>query len=115
MKQRINLHTLLSQATDENQKIASFTLLALGVIGLLADGVITASQAVELFFCADNCLFVRKQLRHRVTNEIMSRGVQLLDIFEVLAAEQAQQEFQRELLAMRFLCLKLLEEEKLAA
>ena len=115
MKQRIDLHTLLSQATDNKQKIASFTLLALGVISLLADGVITASSAVELFFYADNCLFVRKQIRQKVADEIMSHGVQLPDIFKMLPAEQAQQEFQRELIAMRFLCLKLLEGETLAA
>ena len=111
MKQRIDLHTLLSQAIDKDQQIASFTLLSLGVIESLVGGALTASGAVELFFHADNCLFVRKQLQQKAADEIMSRGVQLPDIFEALSAEEAQQECQRELTAMRLLCLKLLAEQ----
>jgi RNA-binding protein YlmH len=115
MKQHVDLHTLLSQATNKDQQIASFALLSLGVIESLVGGVITASNAVELFFHADNCLFVRKQLRQKAAEEIMSRGVQLPDIFDALSAEEAQREFQRELAAMRLLCLKLLGDMKLAA
>lgn len=111
MKQHVDLHTLLSQTTDKDQQIASFALLFLGVIESLVGGAITASSAVELFFHADNCLFVRKQLQQKVADEIMSRGVQLSDIFDALSAQEAQQEFQRELTAMRLLCLKLLEDE----
>jgi hypothetical protein len=66
------------------------------------------SRAVELFFHADNCLFVKRRLRHKSAAEIMSRGVQLPDLFDALPADKAQQEFQREMLAMRLLCLKLL-------
>lgn len=115
MKQRIDLHTLLSQTTDRDQQIASFALLSLGVIESLVGGAMTASRAVELFFHADNCLFVGKQLRQKVAGEIMSRGVQLPDIFDALSAEEAQQELQRELTTMRLLCLKLLEDKQLAA
>jgi cytochrome P450 len=115
MKQRVDLHTLLSQATDKDQQIASFALLSLGVIESLVGGAITASSALELFFHADNCLFVRKQLRQKVADEIMSRGVQLPDIFDALSAEEAQQEFQRELATMRLLCLKFLGDKQLAA
>ena len=115
MKQHIDLHTLLSQATDKDQQITSFALLSLGIIESLAGGAITASHAVELFFYADNCLFVRKQLRQKIADEIMSRGVQLPDVFDALSTQEAQQEFQRELAAMRLLCLKLLEDEQLAA
>lgn len=111
MKQRIDLHQLLSSAPEKDQQIASFALLCLGVIESLAGGTATASGAVELFFHADNGLFVRKTLRQKVADEIMSRGVQLPDIFEALSAEEAQQEFQRELAAMRSLGLKLLELE----
>ena len=114
MKRRVDLHTLLSPATDEDQQIASFALLSLGIIESLVGGAITASNAVRLFFHADNCLFVRKQLRQKVADEIMSRGVQLPDILDVLSAEEAQQEFQRELAAMRLLCLKILEGKSLA-
>jgi hypothetical protein len=115
MKQRVDLHTLLSQTTNKDQQIASFALLSLGIIESLVGGALTASGAVELFFHADNCLFVRKQLRQKAAGEIMSRGVQLPDIFDVLSTEKAQQEFQRELGAMRLLCLKLLEDKQLAA
>jgi hypothetical protein len=115
MKQRIDLHKLLSQATEKDQQIASFALLSLGVIESLVGGAATASRAVELFFHADNCLFVRNELRQKVADEIMSRGVQLPDIFDALPAEEAQQEFQRELATMRSLCLKFLEGKQLAA
>jgi len=117
MKQRIDLDTLLSQPTNPHQRIASFALLALGIIESLVGGAMTASGAVEkkMLFHGDNCLFVRKHLRNRVVDEIMSRGVQLRDLFDTLSAEEAQREFQRELAAMRLLCLKLLGEKQLAA
>jgi hypothetical protein len=108
MKQRVDLDTLLSQPTNQNQRIASFALLALGIIESLVGGAMTASGAVEMLFHGDNCLFVRKHLRNKVVDEIMSRGVQLTDLFDTLSAEEAQREFQRELAAMRLLCLKLL-------
>ena len=115
MRSRIDLSTLLSQATNKDQQITSFALLSLGVIESLVGGAVTASGAVELFFHADNCLFVRKRLRRAIADEIMSRGVQLPDVFEALPTEEAQQEFQRELAAMRSLSLKLLEDRQLAA
>ncbi len=115
MKQRIDLDTLLSHPTNQGQRIASFALLSLGIIESLVGGAITASGAVELLFHADNCLFVRKHLRNKAADEIMSRGVQLADLFDTLSAEEAQREFQRELAAMRLLCLKLLGDQQLAA
>lgn len=115
MKQPIDLHTLLSQVTDKDQQIVSFLLLSLGIIESLISGAITVSGAVNLFFYADNCLFVRKNLRHQTADEIMSRGVQLPDLFKALSPEEAQQEFQGELSTMRLLCLKLLENKRLAA
>jgi hypothetical protein len=115
MRPRIDLHTLLSQATNKDQQITFFALLSLGVIESLVGGAVTASGAVELFFHADNCLFVRKRLRQVIADEIMSRGVQLSDVFKALPTEEAQQEFQRELAAMRSLSLKLLEDRQLAA
>jgi hypothetical protein len=115
MKERVDLQTLLSQATNQDQQIASFGLLSLGIIESLVGGAISVSHAVRLFFHADNCLFVRKQLQQKTADEVMSRGVQLPDIFEALPAEEAQQEFQRELATMRLLCLKLLDDKQLAA
>ncbi len=73
------------------------------------------SNAVRFFFHAENCLFVRQRLRDRTADEVMSRGVQLPDLFEALPVKEAQREFQRELATVRSLCLTLLAEKQLAA
>jgi hypothetical protein len=116
MKQQpIEFDTLLSPPTDPHQRIVSFALLALGIIESLRGGAMAASGAVEMLFHGDNCLFVRKHLRNKVVDEIMSHGVQLTDLFDTLSAEEAQREFLRELAVMRLLCLKLLGDKQLAA
>ncbi len=74
-----------------------------------------ASTAVQLFFHADNCLFARKELRSKIADEIMSRGVQLPDLFESLPIIEAQREFQKELDSMRMRCLEILEGSRIAA
>jgi len=73
------------------------------------------SDALRLFFHAENCLFVRKTLKEKISDRIMSHGAQLLDLFEVLPAADAQQEFQRELTTMHSLCLELLDDSQIAA
>ncbi len=115
MPSHIDLETLLSQAGDKREQLASFSLLCLGIIESLANGVISAGRAIPLFFHADNCLFVEKHLQDGVADEVMSHGVQLPDLYDALSAEQAQQEFQRELAAMHSLCLKLITDERAAA
>ncbi len=110
----IDLEALLSQA-HPRQRVASFALLCLGAIESLVSGAIRASDAIRLLFHADNCLFVREHLLHDAADEVMSRGVQLLDLFDALPAEEAQQEYQRELAAMHTLCLKLIEDRESAA
>lgn len=97
------------------QQLTLFALLSLGIIESLASGLVSAADAVRVFFNAENCLFVRKRLGNKLADQIMGHGVQLMDLFDVLPAEEAQQEFQRELAAMRSLALKLLEEKKLVA
>jgi hypothetical protein len=106
---------LTASAKPRIEQVGVFGLLVLGVIESLANGVLSARDAVRLFFNADNCLFVRKRLRKKVADEIMSRGVQLPDLFEALPPEEAHREFQRELATMRSLCLKLLEKKQLVA
>ena len=91
------------------QQLELFGLVSLGLVQSLASGVLSPTEALQRFYHADNCLFVRKEFRNREANEIMSRGVQLPDLFDSLTAEEAQREFFRELEAMRSLCLKLLE------
>jgi hypothetical protein len=88
-----------------------FAFLNLGLVQSLASGVLSPTEAVQRFYHADNCLYVRKRLRTREANEIMSHGVQLPDLFDCLPAEDAQREFYHELETMRALCLKLLEKK----
>jgi hypothetical protein len=115
MKGNIELHVLLAQASDRQQKITSFALLCLGIIESLAGGLVSVNDAVRIFFHSENCLFVRENLKQKVADQIMSRGVQLPDLFDALSAEEAQREFQHELAAMHSLSLKLLEEQRVAA
>lgn len=98
-----------------SQQISVFALLALGITEPLAGGAITASDAIRLFFNGENCRYIRKSLRNAVADEVMSRGVQLPDLFEALPAEEANREFRRELETIRTLCLKLLNDNRMAA
>jgi len=115
MKDSINLQALLSQTSNSRQQVASFALFCLGIIESLTSGLMSVTDALRLFFHAENCLFVRKNLKEKIADQIMSHGVQLPNLFDVLPAEEAQQEFQRELTTMHSMCLKLLEDKQLAA
>ncbi|ETW92500.1 MAG: hypothetical protein ETSY1_43340 [Candidatus Entotheonella factor] len=109
------LKSILSTFSDvPDQRLAVFALLALGILESLANGLLSANEALRVFFHTENCFFVRKELRHKVADAIMGHGVQLPDLFAVLPTEEAHQEFQRELATMRTLCLKLIEEHQLA-
>jgi hypothetical protein len=108
------LETLIPPVGDDpGRQLAFFALINLGVIESLSSGSLGATDAVRLFFNADNCLFVRKYLRERTANRIMSHGVQLPDLFDCLPEEKAQREFQHELATMRILCLKLIDKGRL--
>lgn len=109
MNHGINLKTLLSPSWGTpSERLALFAWLNLGLLESLAHGFVSTTDAVQLFFNAENCLFVRKRLRDKAADEVMSRGVQLPDLFESLPTAEAQREFQRELATMRSLCLNLL-------
>jgi hypothetical protein len=58
---------------------------------------------------------VRNHLKEKNADKIMSHGVQLPDLFDVLPPQEAYREFQRELETMRSLCLKLIAEARLVA
>ena len=45
-----------------------------------ANGLMSAMDAVRIFFHADNCLYVRTQLKEPTADRIMSHGVQLPDL-----------------------------------
>jgi hypothetical protein len=116
MQNRTSLKTLLSASSETPaQQLTLFALLTLGMIESLANGLFSTTDALQVFFHTENCLFVRKQLRDKTADTIMSHGVQLPDLFEALPMAEAHREFQRELATMRALCLKLLEEKQLVA
>jgi hypothetical protein len=116
MNTKIPLETLLSSANkNKEQQLELFVLLNLGVLDSIANGALSSSDALRLMYHADNCLFVHKRLRNKTADEIMSRGVQLPDLFDVLPSEAIHREFQRELARMRALCYELLERKRLVA
>ena len=113
MKQAHTLRVVLSGLSgDLAQQLELFAMLNLGIVQSLASGVLSPTEAIERFYHTDNCLYVRKQLRNREANIIMSHGVQLPDLFTCLPAEEAQREFLHELEIIRALCLKLLDKER---
>lgn len=116
MNKSMSLKALLS-ASDGTpaQQLVLFALLSLGIIESLTNGLISATEALRVFFNTENCLFIHKELREKIADAIMSHGVQLPDLFDVLPIQEAHREFQRELATMRSLCLKLLESKQLVA
>ena len=113
MKQRYDLEVILSATShDQADRLALFAYVNLGLIESLANGLISATEAVSRFYFADNCLFVRKVLRDKTADRVMSHGVQLPDLFDVLPTEEAHREFLHELSTMKALCLKLLESRR---
>jgi hypothetical protein len=116
MYHSMSLQPLLAASHDApTQRLALFALLTLGILESLAHGLLSATDALRVFFHAENCLFVRKHLRDKTADAVMSHGVQLPDLFEALSPVEAHREFQRELATMRALCLKLLEQKQLVA
>ena len=116
MARKINLKTLLSaRGRTIEQKLALFAWLNLGIVESLTKGLLTPADAVSIFFNADNCLFVQRSLKQAEAEEIMSRGVQLADLFDALPPKRANQELQKELKRMHSLSLNILEQKRLAA
>ena len=116
MYHSMSLQALIAASNEcPDQRLALFALLTLGILESLAHGLLSASDALRVFFHAENCLFVRKHLRNKTADAVMSHGVQLPDLFEALPPAEAQRAFQRELATMRALCLKLLAQMQLVA
>lgn len=111
----IYLKDLLSKAPSRHQQVTSFALVCLGAVESLVSGAISSTDSVRLMFNAENCQFVHDALADETADELMSRGVQLPDLFDALPAEEAQQEYQRELVAMHTLCLQLIGSARKAA
>ena len=116
MNKRIDLAALLEgSGKTRAEQAAVFALVSLGIVESLSSGLLSAGECLGYFFHADNCLFVRKRLRVKAADEIMSHGVQLPDLFDALPTDQAQREFNRELAKLRNLCLGLLGQKRSAA
>ena len=94
MRKIHRFRVVLSDASwGQTQKLELFALLNLGIVQSLSSGVLNATEAIQRFYHADNCLYVRKHLKNNQANAIMSHGVQLPDLFDCLLAEEAQREF----------------------
>lgn len=115
MKNSIQLSGMLDAADDSPRRLDIFAILTLGIIESLANGAMSSEDAVKAFFNASNCLYVRKKLANKTADKIMGHGVQLPDLFETLSEAEAQREFQRELGAIRALCLELVDQYRAAA
>jgi hypothetical protein len=96
-----DLDTEAGRTTDELVRL--FAITVMGVVGALERGLWTADDAVREFFNAENCLFVENRLKNKIASNIMSRGVQLPDLFAALDPHAARQEFERELKMIRAL------------
>jgi hypothetical protein len=115
MKYPIELNRLLSsESGDVPRQLESFAIFSLGVIESLMNGSIKPDESVPFFFHAANCSYIRR-LKNKLADAVMGRGVQLADLFDVMPPDEAQREFQRELEAMRGLCVRLLKKRKLVA
>lgn len=114
MNDRMALDVILPRSGKPRQR-GLFALISLGVVDSLAAGILTPTNAIRLFFHANNCLFVRTHLRDKIADEIMGRGLQLVDLFDALPPEKAIREFRQELDCMRSLCFKLLEGKRSVA
>jgi hypothetical protein len=116
MEKKIELETLLAAVDNRvTDHLAFFALINLGLIESLANGLIGATEVVGRFYFADNCLTVRKLLKDKTADRIMSHGVQLPDLFDCLPIEDAQREFLHELAVMKSLCLQLIERARKVA
>jgi hypothetical protein len=109
MSETIDLPTLLDRLEGGSQcKLEVFAMLNLGMVQSLWSGALTVADAITRFYNVGNCQYVRRRMRSKTADEIMSRGVQLPDLFDVLPPAEAQRELANELEAIRSLCLKAL-------
>jgi hypothetical protein len=108
MNRTIHLAAVWPNLSTRGQKRAHFALLTLGVVDSITAGVWTAEDAVRLYFHADNARFLRGNLRDKLAEEVIGRGVQLADLFNALPAAEAERECRRELTHIRALCKRML-------
>ena len=93
---------------SRTQQLEFFAIVNLDIVESLASGALAPADVVRCFYHAANLLYARRTLRSKDVDDVMSRGVQLPDLFDALGAAEAHREFCRELEAIRGLCLKRL-------
>lgn len=93
---------------EKAQKLTVFGALNLAMVQSIDSKGASLGDVTAGFYNAANCLYVKRSLRHKDADELMSRGVQLADLFEVLPRRQAEVELKCEKDAMRAICYKLL-------
>jgi hypothetical protein len=98
-----------------DRDLALFSFINMGLIDAMMNGVMSAEGAAQIFYNADNRIYVKEKFKEKIADKIMSHGVQLPDVFDALPAGEAHREFLRELATIRNLCLKLLEDHRLVA
>lgn len=90
MKREAQQNILVSKFTGTtSQQLEMFALVNLGILQSLSCGILTPSAAIERFYNGANCLHVKGRLRTKESQEIMSRALQLADLFDTLNAEEA--------------------------
>jgi hypothetical protein len=104
---RLDLKRILN-GLDKPRKLAVFAGLNLAMLHSIDNKGAALPDITAGFYNVANCLYVRRSLKHNEADELMSRGVQLADLFDVLPRKQAEAELKRERSAMRLICYKLL-------
>ncbi len=75
MNNTVDLKTLLlASGKTSGEQLAVFAWLNLGLLESLGHGLLSATDAVRIFYNGDNCLFVRKQFHEGAADEVMSHG-----------------------------------------
>lgn len=104
---RLDLPSILS-GLEKSQKLAVFAGLNLAMLASIDAKGKALSEITAGFYNATNCQYVKRSIKHKEADELMSRGVQLSDLFEVLPRRTAEAELKVEKNAMRAICYKLL-------
>jgi hypothetical protein len=104
---RLSLARILKRL-EEAQRLAVFAGLNLAMLQSVDSKGQALRDITAGFYNVANCLYVKRSFRQSDADELMSRGVQLADLFDVLPRKQAESELKREKNAMRAICYKLL-------
>ena len=72
MKQNSLFHIVFSDVSknqmQQSQQLEFFALLNLGLVQSLASGILSATEAIQRFYNAENCLYVRTGRAYRCTS-----------------------------------------------